>query len=596
MGKIRFKRGKTDTIPTLEYAEPGFTTDTERLFIGTNTGNKELAMVTDVEQLSNDIIGELQPVTFKQLKERNEAFSALRLGYVDKKISPVIERVDNVESSLADMTTNVKTFGAKGDGVTDDTQSIKTAFVKAVNGTIYFPNGTYIISELIEVPPNTSVKGQNKDKTVIMWDEKNLTPSVMFRLSVNSEAQIQTVSDISFNGKRTERNLIDDESNAALIPRNRAIIERVNIMNTVGPGITSSNGVDNIIIRDCNISDTGHHAIYFSTGGTYGGYVTNIRVYRNKISYPQNVVRGFSVNNFKLRFDKAGDKLSNIFVSDNEFSTTTSNSVAVYLSTTTGNTKCIFEKIEISRNTINKDSLTTNLISDGIYVGSNSTANEFLIDHNIINGNSTGSEATDTYGIRCLLDGENQNVKVSNNIIKKVSIGISGNTALVDSNYVDFYKYGAVLLYDSKCTRNQFISQKDNAIGVYRPTADVSENIFTLTGLNSFGITLTDTTRKFITRNKINNAVVGIQRVNGKILTDCVIADNSFNSVTTNYQNIDAATQLNNLFEPSLVERVATTATRPIGKFVGERLFDSTLGKPIWWNGTAWKDATGTTV
>jgi hypothetical protein len=45
-----------------------------------------------------------------------------------------------------------------------------------------------------------------------------------------------------------------------------------------------------------------------------------------------------------------------------------------------------------------------------------------------------------------------------------------------------------------------------------------------------------------------------------------------------------------------------TTANRPTltanggALFVGTGYFDTTLGKPIWWNGTVWKDATGTTV
>lgn len=37
-----------------------------------------------------------------------------------------------------------------------------------------------------------------------------------------------------------------------------------------------------------------------------------------------------------------------------------------------------------------------------------------------------------------------------------------------------------------------------------------------------------------------------------------------------------------------------TTNGRPVVKKVGEVFFDTTLGKPIWWNGTDWVDATGT--
>jgi hypothetical protein len=40
-----------------------------------------------------------------------------------------------------------------------------------------------------------------------------------------------------------------------------------------------------------------------------------------------------------------------------------------------------------------------------------------------------------------------------------------------------------------------------------------------------------------------------------------------------------------------------TTALRPVlGLQIGQFYFDTTLGYPIWWNGTVWKNASGTTV
>ena len=39
------------------------------------------------------------------------------------------------------------------------------------------------------------------------------------------------------------------------------------------------------------------------------------------------------------------------------------------------------------------------------------------------------------------------------------------------------------------------------------------------------------------------------------------------------------------------------TAARPtLGLQIGQFYFDTTLGYPIWWNGTVWKNASGTTV
>jgi hypothetical protein len=41
---------------------------------------------------------------------------------------------------------------------------------------------------------------------------------------------------------------------------------------------------------------------------------------------------------------------------------------------------------------------------------------------------------------------------------------------------------------------------------------------------------------------------------------------------------------------------VGNTGARPTGKPAGFQYFDTTLNKPIWYNGTVWVDATGTTV
>lgn len=39
-----------------------------------------------------------------------------------------------------------------------------------------------------------------------------------------------------------------------------------------------------------------------------------------------------------------------------------------------------------------------------------------------------------------------------------------------------------------------------------------------------------------------------------------------------------------------------STANRPRGSILGQSYFDTSIGKPTWWNGTAFVDATGTPV
>lgn len=55
---------------------------------------------------------------------------------------------------------NILDYGAKGDGVTDDTQAIKTAIADCNAGdTIFFPNGTYIVSDTIDINKQVHLTG-----------------------------------------------------------------------------------------------------------------------------------------------------------------------------------------------------------------------------------------------------------------------------------------------------------------------------------------------------------------------------------------------------------------------------------------------------
>ena len=75
----------------------------------------------------------------------------------------------------------MKDYGARGDGMTDDTAAIQSAISAAVGTKIivYFPNGTYLISNTIAAKYPTGVwrsrlifQGQNRQKTVIKLKDK----------------------------------------------------------------------------------------------------------------------------------------------------------------------------------------------------------------------------------------------------------------------------------------------------------------------------------------------------------------------------------------------------------------------------------------
>ena len=55
--------------------------------------------------------------------------------------------------------------------------------------------------------------------------------------------------------------------------------------------------------------------------------------------------------------------------------------------------------------------------------------------------------------------------------------------------------------------------------------------------------------------------------------------------------------QVDNFSQSIAIPDSGTTANRPTaGLQVGQFYFDITLGIPIWYNGTVWKNASGTTV
>jgi hypothetical protein len=76
------------------------------------------------------------------------------------------------EATMTDTITgviNVKQHGAVGNGITDDTAAIQKAAPAAVGKTLYFPDGTYLVSGTITIGDNTVVTGAGMYNSMIMY-------------------------------------------------------------------------------------------------------------------------------------------------------------------------------------------------------------------------------------------------------------------------------------------------------------------------------------------------------------------------------------------------------------------------------------------
>jgi hypothetical protein len=98
------------------------------------------------------------------------ATSADQVSYTPPGTGAVIT---NVQTKLRE-TVSVKDFGATGDGVTDDTVAIEAAIAYAATAqggatgnSVYFPTGTYLISNTIILPNRVGLQGANGRGVVI---------------------------------------------------------------------------------------------------------------------------------------------------------------------------------------------------------------------------------------------------------------------------------------------------------------------------------------------------------------------------------------------------------------------------------------------
>ncbi|WP_460941227.1 glycosyl hydrolase family 28-related protein, partial [Spirosoma humi] len=99
---------------------------------------------------------------------------------------------------------NVKDFGAKGDGSTDDTQAILNAIKATPTGaTLYLPSGTYIVTNTLTLKNSLIVKGDGPGSTFIRCGA-NFSSGSYGLLYMQNLTNLE-VRDLALEGNRTYR-------------------------------------------------------------------------------------------------------------------------------------------------------------------------------------------------------------------------------------------------------------------------------------------------------------------------------------------------------------------------------------------------------
>jgi parallel beta-helix repeat protein len=164
---------------------------------------------------------------------------------------------------------NVKTYGAIGNGVTDDTAAIQAAADAAVGSILYFPAGTYIVDNF-DIGSGTTIQGAGPGATILKCTRAtganflgvihNTDPvggntDITIRdLQIWRSVEVASVFDEHLYFKRCAR---------VKIERVRCIGTRTLSSGTAGKGILLMGCTDSVV-TDCNFIDIPDNAVGFN--------------------------------------------------------------------------------------------------------------------------------------------------------------------------------------------------------------------------------------------------------------------------------------------------------------------------------------------
>jgi len=182
ISRIQHRRGFEQDLPQLTAAELGWSLDTRRLYIGNGTLEEGAPTVGVTRILTEHDITDLTS---------NSAFGTYTFignsaGYTAQTgASALAPTVRTFQQKLDDFV-NVRDFGAVGNNSTDDTDAINRALQQIYKSTvsptdsrarrtIYFPGGTYVVSNPILIPPYAKLVGDGVGSVIIRQTQGNKT-------------------------------------------------------------------------------------------------------------------------------------------------------------------------------------------------------------------------------------------------------------------------------------------------------------------------------------------------------------------------------------------------------------------------------------
>lgn len=185
VSRITQRKGLEQDLPQpLAGAEFGWALDQRRLFIGNGTIEDGAPVVGNTEVLTefSDLLSYSTAYTYK-----GEA-----AGYTVQTGATSGDPVSQSLQSRLDSYAITTDFGAVGDGSTDVTAAINRALFQLycvqnntqIRRSLFFPAGTYIITDTLLIPPWAQLYGEGSDSTIILFTVQTWAANTAYAVGV----------------------------------------------------------------------------------------------------------------------------------------------------------------------------------------------------------------------------------------------------------------------------------------------------------------------------------------------------------------------------------------------------------------------------
>jgi hypothetical protein len=180
---------------------------------------------------------------------------------------------------------NVKDFGAIGNGVADDRESIQRAIDACAaqgGGDVFFPAGTYLLKSsgsnafCIKLANKVRLVGESRAGSILKQD-KNLAPSVRL---VQIESNDCSLSNLTLDGNKTNQSINEQRHGIFVINTKYLTIENVTSQNFTGDGFYIGSNVSQVTFSNVLATLNGRNGITLAGSGN----ISDIKITNSSIT------------------------------------------------------------------------------------------------------------------------------------------------------------------------------------------------------------------------------------------------------------------------------------------------------------------------